>query len=343
MKIARITSALCLAAAGVFFMFPLGASAHEAYVLDQNFFWSIMHGGDSMRVLLAVFHNTEDMKVTIEIAGAVIALLIANFLFRRTAHGRKVNDFPTRFSRFGPQFVRIAVASAFFFGARSMSFLGPELHMADMPWPHLMQLGLYTASAMILVGFLTELAALIALVIFSIGFFTFGTYLITYLNYLGEIVALFLFGERMWSLDGVMFGARSRFRKLAPYRTTIIRVFYGAALLWAAVTVKLLHPELTIQVVTQWNLTRFHWLFPHDPLLVTLGAGIVEALIGIFIIVGFEMRMTILISLFYITLSLLYFRELVWPHIMLYGISFSLLVEPERFTIDSLLFGKKKR
>jgi hypothetical protein len=164
----------------------------------------------------------------------------------------------------------------------------------------------------------------------------------TYLNYLGEIIVLLLFGLRVWSVDGVLFGPLKRFPRLAPYETTIIRIFYGTALIWAAVTVKLIHPELTVTVVNNWNLTRFHWLFPSDPLLVTLGAGIVEAVIGIFIIFGFEMRMTILISLFYITLSLLYFRELVWPHILLYGISFNLLVEPESFTLDHLLFGDER-
>ncbi len=55
------------------------------------------------------------------------------------------------------------------------------------------------------------------------------------------------------------------------------------------------------------------------------------------------MRLTILISLFYITLSLLFFRERVWPHLLLYGISFNLLVQPETFTIDHILFKKHRK
>ncbi|MGH7245319.1 MAG: hypothetical protein ACREGI_00105, partial [Candidatus Levyibacteriota bacterium] len=60
-----------------------------------------------------------------------------------------------------------------------------------------------------------------------------------------------------------------------------------------------------------------------------------EISIGLFILLGFAMRFTVLISLFFITLSLLYFHELIWPHIMLYGISFSLLINSgDVFTID---------
>ena len=58
-------------------------------------------------------------------------------------------------------------------------------------------------------------------------------------------------------------------------------------------------------------------------------------LIGLFVILGFAMRWTILISLAFITLSILYFQELLWPHFILYGISFSLLINSgDLFTLD---------
>ena len=318
------------------------ASAHEAYVLPYQTFWEGMkqsfsgHAFDALKV-------SGNVHITVMIAISVLILLAINFLFRLSPLGQRAWSFLEKYAHFGPHFVRITIAVALFFSALSNTFLGPELHGSAFPFPHLLQITLFAMSGMIAVGFFTELAAFVGIVIFITGMFVYGPYMFTYLNYLGELIVLFLFGMRVFSLDKYIFGPLRRFTSFEKYETVIVRVLYGLALVYAAITVKLLHPDLTINVVTTWNLTQFHWLFPSDPLLVTLGAGIVEAVIGIFIIFGFEMRLTILISLFYITLSLLFFRELVWPHLMLYGISFNLLLQPEIFTLDHIFFSHHRK
>ena len=322
---------------------PLFAYAHEAYVLPTSFFWQGIHEPFDMEAFGAL-KNPHDLLVTLQIAGGILALIFINFLFRLTDAGSRFHKFLERFAYLGPLFVRAAIASAFFFGAQSGAFLGPELSLSQMPYGHVMQWLIYLASAMIFFGVFTEIAAFIGLCVFTIGFVSFGGYLVTYLNYLGELIVLFLFGMRTWSFDGWFFGPlKDRRARWDRYGTAIVRIFYGAALLYAGITVKLLDSNLMLRVIHDWNLTQFHWLFPSDPLLVVLGAGLAEALIGIFIIFGFEMRMTVVISLFYITLSLLYFRELVWPHILLYGISLNLIVQPELFTLDHLFFRRERK
>lgn len=311
--------------------------AHEAYVLPYNTFWDGLKQPLSSRAFDAL-KNPHDLKLTLTIVISTIVLLGLDFLFRQTSMGQRFHAFFEKFANWGPHFVRIAIAAAFIFSGLSSSFLGPELHTSLMPFPGLMNILLVVMGALILLGLFTELVGLIGVVVFITAFQTFGAYMFTYLNYFGELIVLALFGMRVLSLDKFIFGPLRRFRSFEKYETLIVRVFYGLALIYAAINVKLLHPDLTTSVVTTWHLTKFSWLFPSDPLLVTLGAGIVEAVIGVFIIFGFEMRLTVLISLFYITLSLLYFRELVWPHLLLYGISFNLLVQPETFTLDHLFF-----
>jgi hypothetical protein len=318
------------------------ASAHEAYVLPYSTFWDGMKESFSLHAFDAL-KNPNNIHVTIIIVLSVFALLGINFLIRLTSAGQKSHAFIERYAFLGPHFVRITIAVAFLFSALSNSFLGPELLGSLFPYPHVVQIVLFAMSAMIAVGFFTELAALAGIILFVWSLFVFGPYVLTYANYLGELIVLFLFGIRVFSLDKYIFGPLKRFKSFQQYETVIVRAMYGLALIYAAITVKLLHPDLTITVVNTWNLTQFHLLFPSDPLLVTFGAGIVECVIGLFIIFGFEMRLTILISLFYITLSLLYFRELVWPHLMLYGISFSLLVQPEVFTMDHFLFSHHRK
>jgi uncharacterized membrane protein YphA (DoxX/SURF4 family) len=333
-----ITSAISFLS---FFELAGVASAHEAYVLPYDTFWSDVHESLTGHAFTAL-KNPNNLRVTAIIAVSVWIALGLNFWFRRSDMGFRFHAYLERFAFLGEHFIRITIAIAFLFSAWGFSFLGPELHGNLLPYGRLIQIALVAIGIMIGVGFLTELAALIGIIIFVVSFFVFGPYVFTYLNYLGELIVLLLFGLRSYSFDKYLFGRLNRLQNLQKYATVIVRIFYGTALLYAAITVKLLHPDLTVLVVKTYNLTQFHLLFPSDPLLVTLGAGIVEAVIGIFIIVGFQMRLTVLISLFYITMSLLFFREMVWPHLLLYGISFNLLVQPETFTLDKLLFGRRK-
>lgn len=316
------------------------ASAHEAYVLPYDSFWSSLKESFSGHAFAAL-KDPNNLKVTILIAVSVWILLGLNFVFRRSSAGQKLHAGLERYSWLGPHFVRAAIAIAFLFSALSNSFLGPELHADMLPYAMAVKIALIAISFMIAIGFLTELAAFAGIVIYVGSFFVFGPYIFTYLNYLGELIVLMLFGLRAFSVDSYLFGPLRRFKNFAKYEIFIVRVLYGIALIYAAFTVKLLHPDITVSVVNTWHLNQFHWLFPHDPLLITLGAGIVETVIGLFILIGFQTRLTVIISLFYITLSLLFFRELVWPHLMLYGISFSLLVQPEVLSLDGLFFKKR--
>ena len=314
------------------------ALAHEAYVLPYGTFWSGIKQPLSLEAFDA-FRHPHDVYLIFIIGIPVIILLTAVFFFRRSETGQRVYNYLERYAYIGPHFVRVTVAVAFTFSALSATFLGPELHLSLFPYAQFVRIALFASSIMIAFGLFTELAAAVALTLFVTGFFIFGSYMLTYLNYLGEFIVLIFFGLRVFSLDKYIFGPLRHFRAFEKYEMVIVRVFYGMALVYAGINVKLLHPDLTIAVINSWHLTRFHWLFPSDPLLVTLGAGIVEILIGLFIIFGFEIRLAVLVSLFYITLSLFYFRELVWPHLLLYGISFSLLVQPETLTLDHILLN----
>jgi len=334
---------LILSASGFFTFIPKIAEAHEAYVLPKDYFWKEIRGPLNTEAFSALT-NKHNLLLAVTIASCILIALFLNSLFRLTKIGSKLHRSVERLAPIGPFLVRIAISAAFFFGATQNSFLGAELSISELPFAHLMQIALYVASFMIFFGLFTEIAAFIGLVVFTAGFFAFGMYLVTYFNYLGELIILLLFGTRKFSFDQLLFGRLKGWRrKWEPYETTLIRVFYGIALIFAGITVKLLHADLTLRVIRDWHLTQFHWLFPSDPMLVVLGAGLAEAVIGIFIAFGFELRFTVLISLFYITLSLFYFKELVWPHILLYGISLNLLVQPEILTLDHFLFKRERK
>jgi hypothetical protein len=312
---------------------PMAAMAHEAYVLTpQQFHQGLATWGTEE---FASLKNPHDLHLFLIITISVIVVFALNFVFRQSRLGKKVDATFRRLEYIGPLFVRAAIAASFFYSAWTWSFLGPELSLRLLPFAHVARIAMFVISFLFLFGWWTELGALVALVLFGIGTWKFGAYSTTYLNYFGEIVVLLLFGSRRFSLDKLVYGATRRLKKLQPYETTIVRICYGIALSYAAITIKLLHPILTLTVVKEYHLTQFHWLFPGDPLLIVLGAALAELAIGIFVTIGFETRLTVVVSLFYITLSLLYFKEAVWPHLMLYGISLNLIVATERFSLDS--------
>lgn len=330
-----------LSGVGLSFLYAPFARAHEAYVIPSENFWSELSSPISLHSFDAL-KDPHNLTITLSVIAGVVVLLGANLWFRSTGAGQRFYAWLEGFAWDGPHVVRLTIALALFFSAASNSFLGPEVPLSVFPYPEFVRFVLFAMSALIALGFLTELAAIAGIVLFVWCATLVGPYLFSYVNYLGEFIVLLLFGMRVLSVDRYLFGPLRRFKAFERYETAIVRICYGFTLLYAAVTVKLLHPDITYTVVHDWNLTQFYWLFPSDPLLVTLGAGLVEAMIGIFIIIGFELRLTVLVSLFYITLSLLFFRELVWPHLLLYGISISLLVQPEIFTLDHLIFSRQR-
>lgn len=331
----KFLTSCCLIFAIVFLFLPFSASAHEIYVLNQTeISQGFQYAGFETFYSL---ENAENLKIALEVFFAVLILLGVNLIFRHSSSGRRFNDYLSKFSRFGPLIVRLAISLSFFYSALTWSFLGPDIFLENLAFPGILRLCLFTVSILIFLGLFTELAAFIAFLVYLLAAARYGFYLINYLNYLGEIIVLTLLGSRYLSWDKIIFGAKKKFQNLKQYESTIVRVCYGIALSFAAIYIKFLHPRLTELVVLKYNLTQFHWLFPSDPQLVVFGAGLVELVIGLFIIFGFELRLTVFVSLLYLTLSILFFREAVWPHFMIYGISLNLLFDQERFTFDHFL------
>lgn len=312
---------------------------HEAYVLTKEQF------NQGMSQLnpnpFSALQNGENFKIFVEVTLGVLVLIVTYLIFLLSEVGAKFDQAITRLARFGPLITKLTIAASFFFSVQTNSFLGPELSLSSLFFPEVIKFCLILISYMFLLGFLTEVASIAALAIYLLSFSVFGFYMLTYANYLGEMIVLMIFGSRIFSIDKYLFGVKKIADSLQQYEVGIVRVFYGLALCFAAINVKFLHPILSMTVVDQYHLIRFNYLFPQDSLLVALGAALSELTIGVFIILGFELRLAVLVSLFYITLSLLYFKEAVWPHLLLYGISLNLLINKEQLSVDQFLISHK--
>ncbi len=315
------------------FMVP-GASAHEAYVLTARQFDAgiKIFAKDPFAPLVDSAHLTTFLWTTL----AVVVSYFLIFLWSASKPAEVLDRIVRKAKVVGPLIIRAAISASFIYAAMSDAILGPELSLTLVPYGIVIRFLLFLVGFMVLFGVLIEVAALIALALFIFVAFTFGVYMITYANYFGEIIVLLLFGSRYLSFDRWILGKDLWVKKLERFKwleTPIVRILYGVALLYAGYTIKFLHQQLTIDVYNEYHLVNF---FHATAAYIAAGAGVAEMLIGLFIIIGFAMRWTVVISLVFITLSILYFRELLWPHLMLYGISFSLLVNSgDRWTLDA--------
>jgi uncharacterized membrane protein YphA (DoxX/SURF4 family) len=314
--------------------------AHEVYVLSPA---QVAAGravtGYSAYLALVGWHN---VALTLGL-GVVVGLgLIAAVLARSTKWGIKIRRWFEAGEQWGLLVVRLSLAAALCMSALTVSFLGPELPLASVPGAALIRVVLFVCSGLLAAGFLTEVAALAVIVIYVLAARMFGWYILTYVHYVGEALVLLIFGAPTWALDRLLFG-RARLRAWRMWELLIVRVGYGAALLFATINVKILHPLLTQTVVSEYHLTDFHWLFPSDPLLVVFGAGMVEGLLALCILLGFQTRLVNLVIVFYMTLSLFYFKEAVWPHYMLYGISLLLIFSPDSYGLTSLIDRARRK
>lgn len=328
------TSYLLLAAQSAF--------AHEAYVLTRPQFQEGL--ATYTKNPLAGLFDTSHLGLTI---GITIGVIVAYFLavFWATTPASDVLDKLIRKAKVvGPLIIRLAISSSFFYAAMANSVLGPELSLTTIAGGEVIRYILFVLSLMIFFGFFVEIAAAVGLVIFFYVTGYFGQYMITYANYFGELVVLLLFGSRTLSLDKYLFGDKLWFKSLRKWtslETPIVRVLYGVALIYAGWTIKFAHQSLSVAVYNEYHLQNF---FHASASFIASGAGLSEILIGLFILLGLTMRLTVLISLFFITISILYFREMLWPHFMLYGISFSLLINSaDKFTIDRYLIPWAKK
>jgi uncharacterized membrane protein YphA (DoxX/SURF4 family) len=324
-------------------LFPAATSAHEVYVLDQE---TIERGltGPSPNPFTQIAQDPQ-----LFILWGIIAVIFVSTIFAMSIthwFETRLNPVLSKLKPYAAPIARITLGICLIASASEFALFGPELPLSDFgDFAFAMQMALYISGILCLVGLCTRTGALIALGTFLFGVFRYEGYMLTYANYLGEILLALILGGGLYSADkalGWKISALPDVRHVAERLAfPILRVLFGLSVAYAAYYAKFLHSQLALDVVTQYNLTNF---FHFDPLFIVLGASIVEVLIGVFIMFGFEIRHTALFFLFWIFLSLLYFGESVWPHLILVGVLLSLFCHGyDRYSFGGLIHKLKGR
>lgn len=316
------------------------ASAHEVYVLGQEEIDTILRTDSPNPFLAAGAHEIQFFTW-----GFIVAMIITIVFFVSITRPIEEMLDPILFrlkKKLGFIIVRVTIGLALMASGYYHALFGPELPLADMfgAYTNVASTILIIIGFFILVGLMTRLAGIAALLIAVLGVYHYGTYIFTYSNYIGDIIFVGFLGAHIWSFDkhvlrlhGII---KSAERFAEKFAFLLLRVTFGFSLIYASVFAKFVHSELALRTVLDYNLTNY---FHFDPLFIVLGAGIIEVTIGFFIIVGFEVRFASLFLMVFLTLSLVYFGEAVWPHIVLFGGALALFVHGyDRYSIEGYFF-----
>ncbi len=258
--------------------------------------------------------------------------------------------------KYAPLIGRITIGLSFIAAAYYQSLFGPELPLVEIfgVYAPFATTVLVTAGSMIAFGVYTRLAAIAALMLFCVAVSVNGLYMLTYTNYVGELILLTLLGGHRIAVHHVGHDAKNLSRdlrklkgRLTPYAFLVLRVTFGISLLYASIYAKVVHDGLALAVASMplaGHATSLASVFGFEPHFLVLGAAIVEIVIGVFFILGIEIRFTSMFLLFWLSLSLMYFGEVVWPHIVLIGIPIAFIAYGyDKYSLEGWLFKSEGR
>lgn len=351
MKIFAKLSKILLASA-TFFGVAGVALAHEVYVLNSDTV--------NQAINTPAFNMFDVIKANLNqfLFWTVIGIIVIALVFwisRMKFLEVLLDPILIKLRPYATTIARFTIGVSFLAGAYYQAIYGPELALSANfgPYTSLITEVLVIIGVMAILGLYVRLAALIGIVIYAVALWLHGIYMLTYINYLGELIVLLVLGSHNLSLDlyidtkkittkikpKIVYWFHHVQTYLVPKSFAILRVLFGVALIYASFYAKILHNNLALDTVTNYHLDK---IFGFEPHFLVLGAALVEMAIGVFFILGVEIRFTCLFLLFWLTLSLIFFGEVVWPHLILIGIPIAFLFYGyDEYSLEGYFFRKK--
>jgi hypothetical protein len=322
---------------------PLVTWAHEVYVLSPEVVKTAM-AVPQPNPFMAYFGNEMQFFLYGAITFVVFTTVLAASAFR--VFEKRLDPYLFALKQYALPIARVTVGLCFVAFAISGNLYGSELFLVDGygSLAPLMQGVLLLLGVLTTVGLWTHIAGLGMLAVYLSALSVFGTYIFTYTDFLGVAALITILGAGRFSIDHFtghepLHILTRTVQGLRPYAFAILRVCFGWGVLYASLYAKLVYSQLGLTVVTQYDLTRF---FPFDPLFVVLGALIIEFIAGLMIFFGVALRWTLLFLAFWLTLSLLYFQELIWPHGILFGLAIALFLHGyDHYSLEGYFMKKK--
>jgi len=295
--------------------------AHTAYVLTQDELAAAARGQETLTATLTSLTAGEIIAI---LAGLIVLAALAWYLLHIKLHHRRVRAFFDRLEAHHdivPSVLRLILGITLIIGGLGNDYLfAPDLPLFSLALSNLEAV----VGVMLVFGFLTELAAILAILLFAYGIWNHGAVVLNHLEILGTSLFLAAWGGGRFSVnhaDSRWMRWHARIRALLetvkPYGVALLRWSVGISFIWMGLNEKLLHPSLSLAVVEKFSLAAQLSVRPE---FYVLCAGIIEVGLGILLLVGFLTRFVGVIAFLVFTLSVFRFGESVLPHLLLMAI-----------------------
>lgn len=310
--------------------------AHEVYVLNEE---TIKH--DQLNNTVNIWHaisGSKNMALFVFFAVLIGGLFAFALYLKSKSFFKRIGQQIDKATIFAPDIIRIAFGASLLFSVSHGSLYGPELPLHDFVGGKVIQALLWVCGTALIIGLWSRVWAALMALVWLYALCVEGIYILTYINYLGEALAIILLPLQRMSVDYLITGKQKATKLMAraEYSMPIARLLFGFSLLYTAVSIKFMDTALSLDVVNQYDLTRF---FPFDPLFVVFGAAMIEATVALLYMAGLLQRFTTVIFLIFMTLSLLFFKESVWPHYLLIALGIGIFLhKPDMWALDGRLF-----
>ena len=336
MKYAHFLLATMLVIVGLFtsVVAPHVASAHVGYVVNHADF--VSHEGADWDFLIDGVKDAPLATATAVGVGILVIVLIV--MIRRTKkYAVFFETVRTKLMSYHEMLgwmTRLAMGIALIGAGTANVFISPVL--AGTPQIGLLEIFL---GFLFLLGFLITPAIIVTIGLFLVGLSQ-STYLLGNCDFIALALALLFLDTKRPGLDDLLNIGTSKLAQFRKYVPLILRIGLGIAFIFLAMYEKFLNPHDSELVVTTYHLTK---VIPVSPALWVLGAGMVEFVLGILLIIGFEIRVVAIIAFLVISLSFFYFKESVYSHVTLFGaLSMLVVTGAGKYSVDSLR-GKVKQ
>lgn len=310
---------------------PIFSFAHVGYVIDQQSFDEAK--GTDFQFLASAVEDPFNVQL---ILITILAVLVIYYLGHKNFFIKKelnhIKKYASSYEDLVPWILRLSLGIALI-GASSANMLVSPL----LPTNGTIALIELIIGFLMLFGAFIEVTALITVLLFIIGIFA-EPYLFGNLEFFGAALALMLIGNPRPGFDhivGIKMFVSENLRKLY---VPILRISIGLALTFLAVYEKMLNPHASELVVQKYNLTS---AIAVSPEMWVFSVGIIEIVVGIFLLIGFKTRLTAAIAFAVLVLTFFYFKEDIFSHVTLFGtLSVLFITGGGAFSVDRYLERK---
>jgi uncharacterized membrane protein YphA (DoxX/SURF4 family) len=297
------------------------AYAHEVYVLDSDTIAAALEQ-PPLQVFAIIFNDTQQFFFWFFLTTLILVVVAFASVSKRLEH--IFDPYLLRLKRYAPLIGRVTLGLSVCASAYYSALFGPELPLSNLlPQLYVAPFRLFLAvvGVCVTIGYHTRIMALFLIGVYAWIATKYSVYVLTYANYLGEMLIAFTVGGSLYAFDKSTPKSTPKFLRgfikfTEEHAFLFLRIGFGVSLIYASMYAKFFHAQLAITTVIQYNLTDY---FPFSPEFIVLGAFAIEILLGVLFIIGIEIRFAAIFLTIFLILSLVYFKEAVWPHLILAG------------------------